>query len=247
MNIFLLGLVLIFSVYSKDIVVFIHPSTVFNISGERFFPAIQNIDLPGWHKITKKSLIKNCYNEVFLPFVNNYFLYFDNIKSDFYMFNWSGSIYPIKKKHIASRQLCQAILDYLVDHPDDELILIGCSHGGSVILGMADLLKKHNIRVSKVILLGTPISDKNNENALEKLSDGSYVFSKIINIYSESDYIQKIDFIFNNYKFCQRILNTREGVINYKIGNIGHINLWHKIFSKKPFLIEIPRIIKLLK
>lgn len=242
MKIILLAIILIFSLHSKYVLIFVHPSTIFNIAGEKFFPAIQNIDLPGWHKITKKSLIKNCFEEVFVPFINQYFFYFENIESDFYMFNWSGNIYPVKEKNIASMQLCTAILHYKRDHQDDELILIGCSHGGSVILGMANLLKKYNIRVSRVILLGTPISEKNDKNILEKLSDGTYVFSKILCIYSESDYIQRMDFIFNNYKFCKRILNDREGVINYKIHNVGHINLWHKILWKSPFIINVPRI-----
>jgi hypothetical protein len=232
------------SLYNNSVIVFVHPSTIFGIAGERFFPAIQNINLPGFHKITKASLRKNCYKEVFLPFLDKYNLYFKNQLTSFYMFNWSGGIYPVNKKYIAAQQLFDAIFQYYTNNPNDELILIGCSHGGSVILAMVDLLKKHNISVHGVILLGTPINDNNRRYALEKLPNGDYVFKKIINIYSESDYIQRMDLVFNNFKFCRRTLPQKKHIINYKV-NFGHINLWHKLFSQDPFVIQLPELMSL--
>lgn len=49
----------------KTLIVFVHPSTLLKISGEKYFPAIQNIKLPGFHKITKYFLLESCYDEVF--------------------------------------------------------------------------------------------------------------------------------------------------------------------------------------
>lgn len=230
----------------KTIIIFVHPSTICNISGESFFPAIQNIKLPGLHKITRESLLNNCYCEVFLPFVNQYNIYFKEPTS-FYMFNWTGNIYPLYYKKIASQELFDSLIKYKNKNPNDKIILIGCSHGGNVILGMAPLLKKFNINIDLIILLGTPISKDSNKYTLEKLSNQSYIFTKIINIYSLSDYIQKIDIIFNDFKLCERILNQRKGIINYRINNtFGHINLWHKLIWKEPFVIQIPKILSLL-
>jgi hypothetical protein len=241
-KIFYISLFIVFHFYSKEVVLFVHPSTIFGIPVEIFCPAIQNIILPGWHEINEESLHKSCYEEVFLPFKKKYNIYFRNNPASFYMFNWSASIYPLEKKKIASEELASKIIEYKKKNFDDTLILIGCSHGGSVILGIADILKKKNIKIEKVILIGTPINEINNKNAAKKLCNGEYIFSKIINIYSESDYIQRIDLIFNNFKLCNRTLDTREGIINYKITDVGHINLWHKILWKDPFIINLPGI-----
>ena len=70
-------------------------------------------------------------------------------------------------------------------------------------------------------------------------------FAMLINIYSYSDYIQNIDIFCNNFKATQRRLEQREGIINYQINNIGHVNLWYKIFNKNPFIIQIPKILSL--
>lgn len=182
----------------------------------------------------------------FLPFLRKYYTYYKD-EAYFYMFNWTGNIYPLKYKTIASQNLFDALFKYKNDNPDHSIILIGCSHGGNVILQMADLLKQYNIQIDLVVLLGTPISKKSNKNAFKKMNDVEYVFKKIINIYSFDDYIQKIDIFFNNFKLCERIFEFREGIINYKISGIGHINLWHKILWKDPFVIQVPIIMSLLR
>ncbi len=112
---------------------------------------------------------------------------------------------------------------------------------------MSGLLKKYNMEIDLVVLLGTTISIVTQVNANQKLSYNQYVFSKILNIYSESDYIQKLDVFFNNFHFCDRVLLNRSGVINYQIYNYGHIDLWHKVFFKDPFVIYVPFLVDMIE
>jgi hypothetical protein len=227
----------------QTIIVFVNPSTVLGINGEKYFPAIQNIKLPGFFPISKISLLDSCYQEVFLPFITNYKDEFSD-KTAFYMYNWSGTIYPCVYKLIASKELFIELSRYKKNHPNDIIWLIGCSHGGSVILGMAELLMSHNIQIDMIILLGTPISEQNNENALKKINNKKYVFKHIINIYSKSDFIQIADIFFNNFSLCKRTISERSGLINYLIKDFGHIELWHKTSSRNPFIVNVPMIIK---
>ncbi len=241
---FILQYFFILYCYTKEIVVFVQPFKIFTIVNDEYFYAIQNNKLLGWHEITDKTLFKNSYEEVFLPFVKEYYIY--NNKASFFTFNWSGSIFPLRYKDIAPKKLFNALVKYKNNNPDDTIILIAYSHGGNVVLRMADLLRKNNIKIDLVVLLGTPLGESSNSNARNKLADGSYVFSKIINIYSFDDYIQTIDIFFNNFKLCQRTLDYRKNLINYEIKNKGHVNLWYQIFKQDPFVIQVPRIMSAL-
>ncbi len=243
---FFISILFIICLLGNDTIIFVHPSTLFGIPGELFFPAIQNILLPGFYQIKKDNLSNKSYNEVFLLFLHKYSYLFKKNDVKYYMFNWSGVIYPIQNKEIASVELFYEIFSFKKNNPNDKIILIGCSHGGNVILGMSDLLKLYNIEIDTVVLLGTPIGENSDKNAMKKLFNGRYVFKQIINIYSNSDFIQKIDLVFNDFKFCKRILNERTGIINYRITGFGHIDLWHKVLWKDPFVIQVPRIMSAL-
>lgn len=236
---------IIISMNAETLIIFVHPSTIFGICSENFLPAIQNLKLRGLHKISKKSIQKKCYKDVFIPFLKNYNIFYKNNSTSFYIFSWNGNIYPVYQKKIASVELFKSLSK--IKNKFDKIILIGCSHGGSVILGMAPLLQKNKITIDSIILLGTPISTENNNYALLKIESNTYVFKKIINVYSNEDYIQKTDFIFNNYKFCNRTITKNENIINYEIYEFGHINLWHQYPWKDPFVISIPLLLKKYK
>lgn len=165
-------------------------------------------------------------------------------KASYYMFNWDGAIYPIKHKKQASNKFYLALKNYKELYKKNKIILVGCSHGGSVILGMADDLKKDKIAIDLVVLLGTPISKKNEEYATIRTDDGSFVFQTIINVYSEIDYIQPLDLFFNNFNFCKREIEPQSNIINYRIAHYGHINLWHRYAWSDPFVLEVPYVLK---
>lgn len=246
---FMFGIVSLFCQESnregKMVVIFVHPSTIFSIPGERLLPAIQNVQLGGLHEVLPEVLDKDSYEKVFLPFVKNYQKYFSDSVS-YYMFNWGGAIYPIKHKQQASSKFYHALKKYHKEQKPDKIVLIGCSHGGTVILGMADFLKQDSIPIDVAVLLGTPISFENEEYATMKRNDGSFVFETIINVYSDVDYIQKLDVFFNNFHFCKRKISPQSNIINYRITDYGHINLWHRYVWKDPFVLEVPRLLKKL-
>lgn len=162
------------------------------------------------------------------------------------MFNWGGVIYPIKYKHQASSKFYAALKQYQKEQKPDKIVLIGCSHGGTVILGMADFLKKDGLSINTVVLLGTPISSENEKYATMKRENGSFVFETIINVYSDIDYIQKLDIFFNNFHFCKTKITPHSNIINYRINDYGHINVWHRYMWKDPFILEVPRLLKKL-
>ena len=209
----MIGIVSVFSQEANKgeniAVIFVHPSTIFSIPGERLLPAIQNIQLDGLHEVLPETLDRYSYEKVFLPFAKNYQKYFSDSVS-YYMFNWGGVIYPIKYKHQASSKFYAALKQYQKEQKPDKIVLIGCSHGGTVILGMADFLKKDGLSINTVVLLGTPISSENEKYATMKRENGSFVFETIINVYSDIDYIQKLDVFFNNFQiYFQKIVSKR--------------------------------------
>ena len=83
--------------------------------------------------------------------LNNYnSLFKDN--TIFYIFSWGGTIYPIKTKEEQSYNLYLNLINIIAQYPNYKIILIGCSHGGSVILGMSKYLQSNNIKIELIIL-----------------------------------------------------------------------------------------------
>lgn len=242
-KIFNIFIFFILHIYSKEIVIFVQPFKIFTFINDEYFPAIQNNKLIGLNKITQNSLCKNGYKEVFLRFIEQYNIYFKNNNTSFFTFNHIGSIFPFRLKNNSSKKLLNAIIKYKNDNPNDKIILIGYSHGGNVVLNMANLLIKHNLKIDLVLLLGTPINTSSNKNTFAKLVNGNYVFSNIINIYSLADYLQKIEIWSNNFKFYQKELQPRESLINYPINDFGHVNLWYKVWRFDPFILQVPKIL----
>lgn len=121
----------------------------------------------------------------------------------FYTFGWDGRLSQ-KSRINSAKTLYKSLLTEMgnlksnlnLKDQDLELILIGHSHGGNVLLNLAKVedkvygnLKVDKLKVDKLILLGTPVQSETAELI------NSAMFNKIYSFYSTNDMIQVIDII----------------------------------------------------
>ena len=110
----------------------------------------------------------------------------------FYIFGWKSEHVNDNTRNKAAKdlvdQLYQVIFDYYTEHHViPKVRLVGYSHGGNVILNMANHLPSYVDFEMEVWLFGTPIQQINHNQIY------SYCFSKIYSIYSNKDWVQTID------------------------------------------------------
>lgn len=110
-----------------------------------------------------------------------------------YSFGWSGKLNPIERKNASQelfdslKQLAQDIHQKTGQEP--EFILISHSHGGNVILHLAEVKDPDGfeLTISKVILLACPVQ----KNTAHLIS--SPIFQRIYSLHSHTDIIQVVD------------------------------------------------------
>jgi len=110
-----------------------------------------------------------------------------------YSFGWSGELNPQARKNASQelfnnlKQLHNLIQEKTGQSP--EFILISHSHGGNVILHMAEINDPEGFQltISKVILLACPVQ-KRTEHLI-----GSPMFKRIYSLHSHTDMIQIVD------------------------------------------------------
>ena len=107
--------------------------------------------------------------------------YIDSITGDFYKgespFRWSGANTP-EGRHEGAKKL----ISWLKSHPAEKVTLLAHSHGGNVVFKATEIAAQGEIKITKLVLLATPIRDDYEPN----LS----VIDIIHNIYSEDDTVQ---------------------------------------------------------
>lgn len=201
----------------------------------------------GLSQITETNISKKIYTTVFLPFKKNFELYISK-NTFYYSFNWSGSLLKEARRK-ASEELATAIIQLKKEHPSIKITVICHSHGGNVLLETADILKYTNFSIDYTILLGTPISKKTETWAAIKNKNKEYVFTKILNIFSQWDWLQPLDIFSNNYAFCKKSFpisnKEKTNIINQKENSESHWSFYY-LFKENslPFVIKIPTILK---
>ncbi len=201
----------------------------------------------GLSQITETNISKKIYNAVFLPFKKDFELYISK-NTFYYTFNWSGSLLQEARRK-ASKELAEAIIQLKKKYPLIKITVICHSHGGNVLLETADILQNTNFSIDYTILIGTPISKKTEMWAAIKNKNKEYVFTKILNIFSQWDWLQPLDIFSNNYAFCKKsfpILNKEKtNIINQKENSESHWSFYY-LFKENslPFVIKIPTILR---
>lgn len=123
------------------------------------------------------------------------------VKLSCYTFGWNGRLSQ-KKRLYAAFDLYRQLTDELTHFAPEKttITLIGHSHGGNVILNLAqaeETYKKH-LSIDKILLLGTPVQSETQPLL------ASPIFKSIYHFYSHGDSIQKLDFISTKDDYSQR-------------------------------------------
>lgn len=139
--------------------------------------------------------------------------YSPDIKNYFYTFGWSGLLSPSKRYREAKKlyiALSQEIKLFKQQGITPRIRLIGYSHGGNICLNLGAVkkhenLKKENISIDQLVLLGVPVQYDTDYLV------SSPLFKKVYHFYSHADRIQRLDFFSWNRFLSKRLFKEREG------------------------------------
>lgn len=161
----------------------------------------------------------------------------DDTKRYYYTFGWSGALSQQARKK-ASEELYAALTDeydYVRrSDADVEIELYGHSHGNQLIFSLApirDNYPDHTWTVNRAILSAAPLHYEMARHALHPM------FGAVINIYSEGDMIQTLDFISVQPGACKRSFRELEQlkpylqasdkcIVDLRVGAYSHYNFF---------------------
>jgi len=102
-----------------------------------------------------------------------------------YVFGWSGALSSEDRKNAAKK-----LLEWMLEHSNEEFVLIGHSHGGNVLLNLAEIVherEKIPFTIQKLVLLACPVQ-KETAHLIT-----SMLFQKVYSLYSSKDFAQICD------------------------------------------------------
>ncbi len=130
----------------------------------------------------------------------------------YYTYGWSGLLSPsirLKESHEFYRQLKEEITKYHAQGIYPKIRMVGYSHGGNIVLGLASAYKKdthQTFSIDETILLGVPIQEETNHFVASQL------FKRVINLYSRADRIQPLDYFSYKRFGSDRQFKPRHGL-----------------------------------
>ncbi len=181
---------------------------------------------------------------------------YEKNKKKYYVYNWLG-VLSERVRQKAGRRLYTIISELVQGYINKgfsipRIYLIGFSHGGNVILHMAEEAnnrEKHLFSIDTAVLLATPIHEKSIKNAQ------SSFFKTVYSIVSPGDWVQGFDLSTPGYHITtgNRLLKTerpiyefsvslflKEKLMAYGHAELGHV-CWNKIDDiKVPLLVFLP-------
>lgn len=162
---------------------------------------IANLGLEDINKLSVKDTKKYPYTKLSADLYNNSYSFANQNKHSnlhFYTFGWDGRLRQKSRIHSA-KLLYKSLLTeinslknrFKLSDQDLELILVGHSHGGNVLLNLAQAEAefKNNLIINKLILLGTPVQSETAEFI------NHMMFKKIYSFYSTNDIVQIMDIL----------------------------------------------------
>ncbi len=163
-------------------------------------------------------------------------------KTFFYTFGWDGKL-SNKSRRIAGMTLHQQLrneIDHIMDQEKIErsnidVICIGHSHGGNVLLYMAEQNNREievhkKLTIDTLVTLGTPVQPQTIRFVQDRM------FKKVFHLFSYDDMVQIADIISSTNNKSKRIFpSTQKSIFNIEV-TIGkksplHNELW---LAKKP-------------
>jgi len=110
----------------------------------------------------------------------------------FYVFGWKSEHVNDHTRNKAAKDLVDQLYDVVFDYYNEygivpKVRVLGFSHGGNVVLNMANHLPHYPDIEIEAWLFGTPIQLVNQNHIY------SYCFRKIYSVYSKTDWIQVVD------------------------------------------------------
>jgi len=198
-----------------------------------------NFGLENIGNLSPKDTQKYPYTKLSADLYKNSYIFANKENSSnlhFYTFGWDG--YLNQKSRLSSAKvLYSSLLNEIskiksninLKDQDLELVLIGHSHGGNVLLNLAKINAEihGNLKVDKLVLIGTPVQSETEE----LINDA--MFKKIYSLYSNDDMVQVIDIISTQDSISKRRykntnIKSKLVQIELEIGNKRpcHNELW---------------------
>lgn len=189
----------------------LYSKTIEFMRADPFFEKNQAMQKPGLHRVNQPlvpgngaALVSDLYNTV------DQISHTINYENHFYTFGWTGLL-SHQARFKAAQELYSGLInlkkDYASQGINPRIRLVGYSHGGSVVLTVAQV-KNVNwpaLFVDEAVLLGTPIE--------QELYEFIYSdrFGMIYNIYSPSDRVQPVDIFGHGQVFTSRYFSQKNG------------------------------------
>lgn len=167
----------------------------------------------------------------------------------FYIFGWSGKLCFLEREYAADKlyaSLHQLVHKYREKHNvKPTLRLFAHSHGGNVVLNLAQLVQtKNDLTIDELILMACPVQGKTKHHLKNPM------FKQIYVLYSALDFIQILD-PQGAYKdrgtrccgfFSKRQFLHQPNLAQMKV-KLNRRAIMHSEFSSPPFLQHLPRIL----
>lgn len=140
----------------------------------------------------------------------------------FYTFGWSGQL-GLQARKKAAQDLFNALKHLVITYKEKygcnpKIILISHSHGGNVILHMAEIIDMDgfDLKISKAILLACPVQ-KHTAHLID-----SPMFERIYSLHSHTDMIQIVDpqGLHDKKKLSKPLLSCRHFDVHPKLAQV---------------------------
>ena len=211
------------------------------------------IDSP--ESVKKNSINKETYHSIVLPLQKKM-----SLRSKRYIFNWPGGLVD-GIRWISAKILFEEIRNLKEKYPNAKIITFGHSHGGSILIEIANIAKKekyNHILIDDLFTIGTPLSPKVQKWTTIKNNNNEYYFTNVYALYSKNDTVfdPGIDFpkptMREFYPVRKNIYNINFNYFNNSVyDSFNHHDLWFienlPDFQKNIFVKLIIKLYEMVK
>jgi hypothetical protein len=181
--------------FKDDIISSVYERGVGYIRDNSFFYKNQPIATPGLVHLNLKEQDKESGAHLFAFIFDQMVSKNKDDEHYYYTYGWSGLVSNSVRLHAAEslfKMIRKLVKQYQNSNKIVRIRLVGYSHGGNILLNLAQVWKKEyehnkNLLIEEVIFIGMPVQ-KETDFLIQ-----SPLFKKIYHFYSRNDHIQKLD------------------------------------------------------